>query len=347
MVRTVALEVSAKVNEGLCAPRAPRIRTSRSPRIGVEDQPCGKRSRGIAVPAWLVSHREVHTSQRVVQSGVRLIALSCVLLLLCGASAHAADPATRPSSAAPADVAAPPLDAQKTATGLAMKVVTRGTGKLHPNPNDCVRVRYAAWTRSGERAGASTDEEGGELACLRGMTPGLAEAVAKMVVGEQRRLWVPEALAFPVDPNDDDQPRRKADLTYDLTLLTILAAPPTPRALKQASPKARKLPSGVTIEIERRGPGQAHPDPSQQLTMHLSCWTTDGALHESTKFGGKPLSYRIAELVPGLAEALKQLVVGDVARVWVPAALAYGSKPRRRSQPAGNLVYDVELVGLE
>jgi FKBP-type peptidyl-prolyl cis-trans isomerase len=278
---------------------------------------------------------------------VRLVASSFLLLLLCGASAHAADPPAPPSSAAPVDVATPPSDAEKTATGLAMKVVTRGTGKLHPKPNDCVRIRYAAWTRSGEKAGASTDEEGGELDCLRGMTPGLAEAVAKMVVGEQRRVWIPEALAFPVDPNDDDQPRRKADLTYDLTLLTILSAPATPQPLKHASPKARKLPSGVAIEIVKRGPGQAHPDASQQLTMHLSCWTTDGALHESTKFGGKPLIYRIAELVPGLAEAVQQLVVGDVARAWIPAALAYGRKPKRRSQPAGNLVYEVELVGLE
>jgi len=270
-----------------------------------------------------------------------------VFLWLCDASARAADPPTRPSSAAPADVGGPPADAEKTVSGLAMKVVARGAGKLHPKPNDCVRVRYAAWTRSGEKAGASTDEEGGELACLRGMTPGLAEAVAKMVVGEQRRLWIPEALAFPVDPNDDDQPRRKADLTYDLTLLAILSAPATPRALKHAPPKARKLPSGVAIELVKRGPGQAHPDPAQQLTMNLSCWTTDGVLHESTKFGGKPLVYRIAELVPGLAEAVQQLVAGDVARVWIPATLAYGSKPKRRSQPAGNLVYEVELVGLE
>jgi peptidylprolyl isomerase len=48
-----------------------------------------------------------------------------------------------------------------------------------------------------------------------------------------------------------------------------------------------------------------------------------------------------------LAEAVQQLVVGDAARVWIPAALAYGNEPKRRGQPAGNLVYEVELVGLE
>jgi FKBP-type peptidyl-prolyl cis-trans isomerase len=273
--------------------------------------------------------------------------VAAVLLLLFGSSVvRAAEPATRPVLAPPADVAAPSAGARKTASGLAMKVIARGTGKTRPQPNDCVRLRFAAWTRSGETAGTSSDDEGGEVICLHGMTPGLAEAVAAMVVGERRRIWIPEALAFPVDPKDDDQPRRKADLTYELTLLAILAAPPTPRPLKHAAPQARKLPSGVALAIVKKGTGQTHPGPGQQLTMHLSCWTTDGVLHESTRFGGKPLVYRIAELVPGLGEGMQQLVVGDVARFWIPAALAYGDKPRR-GQLKGSLVYEVELIGLE
>jgi len=42
-----------------------------------------------------------------------------------------------------------------------------------------------------------------------------------------------------------------------------------------------------------------------------------------------------------------ELVVGDKARLWVPAAQAYGQKPARRSLPAGDLVYDVELLAME
>ena len=40
------------------------------------------------------------------------------------------------------------------------------------------------------------------------------------------------------------------------------------------------------------------------------------------------------------------MVVGDEVRVWIPAELAYGDKPRRGA-PAGDLVYDLELVALE
>ena len=55
----------------------------------------------------------------------------------------------------------------------------------------------------------------------------------------------------------------------------------------------------------------------------------------------------MADLPVGLRESLQQLVVGDRARIWLPAPLAYGTKPRNGGQPAGNLVYEVELVGLD
>src|SRR3954449_3878125 len=51
---------------------------------------------------------------------------------------------------APDDVAAPPADAKKTASGLAMKVLTPGKGKDHPGPDDKVTVHYTGWTTDGK-----------------------------------------------------------------------------------------------------------------------------------------------------------------------------------------------------
>ena len=47
---------------------------------------------------------------------------------------------------APPDVAAPPADAEKTATGLASKVLNAGTGKDTPAADDKVKVHYTGWT---------------------------------------------------------------------------------------------------------------------------------------------------------------------------------------------------------
>src|SRR5262245_28209962 len=51
---------------------------------------------------------------------------------------------------APADVAAPPADAKKTASGLATKIVQPGTGKDHPKADEMVAVHYTGWTTDGK-----------------------------------------------------------------------------------------------------------------------------------------------------------------------------------------------------
>ena len=51
---------------------------------------------------------------------------------------------------APPDVAAPPADAAVTASGLASKVLSPGTGTDHPVPGDSVKVHYTGWTTDGK-----------------------------------------------------------------------------------------------------------------------------------------------------------------------------------------------------
>ena len=58
--------------------------------------------------------------------------------------------------AAPRDVAAPPADALKTASGLASKVLIVGLGTVHPNPASTVTVNYIGWTTDGKVADASS-----------------------------------------------------------------------------------------------------------------------------------------------------------------------------------------------
>jgi peptidylprolyl isomerase len=272
------------------------------------------------------------------------LAVAVCLLALTAAPAIAAP-------APPSDVAAPPADARKTPSGLVSKVVARGSGTRHPGPNDCVKVHYTAWTRQGQLAGSSsqyetTTETIPALQCLRRMSPGIAEAVTAMVTGERRRIWIPQALAFPPDPTEE-APARAEDLTYDLALVEIVSAPPTPPSLRVPPKRANKTASGVAVQLLKKGTGKIHPATPGRVKLQLSGWTSAGVLFESTVTAGQAVSYGLDELIPGLREAIPLLVVGDRARIWVPAALAYGEKPRRRGQPAGNLIYDIEVLALE
>src|SRR5437660_5936795 len=113
---------------------------------------------------------------------------------------------------APADVAAPPPDATTTPSGVAMKVIKPGKGSDHPKSNDCVKLHFTVWKRDGSWLSTTRQSAEPKNQCLAAIFPGVAEALSTMVVGEQRRVWVPASLTFTGD--DDDRPPL-VDATFD------------------------------------------------------------------------------------------------------------------------------------
>jgi FKBP-type peptidyl-prolyl cis-trans isomerase len=265
---------------------------------------------------------------------------------------HTANPTTQPSIAAPPDVAAPPADAQVSPSGMASKVLKQGTGSEHPAGNDCVRATFTSWKRDGTLFATSTSMDSSEILCLSVALQGVFEALQSMVVGERRRLWLPVELTYKVGhhhgqkrPEDEDPP--KTDLTFDLELRAILKAPPTPDDLTAPPADAVKTPSGLTYKILKNGGGNTHPSLNNNVLLHFSCWTSKGRLFESTVMAGHPALIKLGTAVASWRETLPRMVVGEKARLWVPAALAYGEAPANRFHPPGDLVYDIELLAVK
>src|ERR1700749_411370 len=96
----------------------------------------------------------------------------------------------------PPDVAAPPADAEKTSSGLAFKILTPGTGKAHPRRNDSVTVDYTWWTTNGKMFDSSVARGKQSTFPLDRVIAGWTEGLQLMVVGEKRRLWILEMLAY-------------------------------------------------------------------------------------------------------------------------------------------------------
>ncbi len=117
---------------------------------------------------------------------------------------------------APSDVAVPPADAEATSSGLATKVLTPGTGTAHPGPRASVTVHYTGWTTDGQMFDSSV--VGGQPITfpLNGVIAGWTEGLQLMVVGEKRRLWIPEALAYGGRPGSP-----QGVLVFDVELLAI------------------------------------------------------------------------------------------------------------------------------
>jgi FKBP-type peptidyl-prolyl cis-trans isomerase len=259
-------------------------------------------------------------------------------------------PATRTeTTAAPADVASPPPDAQITPSGLRTKVVTVGNGSEHPGDNDCVRIIFRAWRRDGKLFSTSGLGDETSTQCLRPAMPGVAEALKLMAAGEKRRIWVPANLSAAAVAHHGEKHFMKdpgsplIDLTFDLQLVEILRAPPTPSDLRPPAQGVLKLRSGVWMQILKPGTGSSHPSVTSWLTLDYTGWTSDGKLFESTVLVKHPRLMLLGTALPGWQEALAGMVAGEKVRLWVPAALAYGEKPASKFLPAGDLIYDLEM----
>jgi protein-disulfide isomerase len=112
------------------------------------------------------------------------------------ARAPAAPPRPLPAPPTPPDVAAPPPSATRTATGLATRVLAPGSGTQRPGPHDRVVVHYAGWTTDGRSFDESYTRGEPPTFPVDGVIAGFAEALQLMVVGERRRVWIPESLAY-------------------------------------------------------------------------------------------------------------------------------------------------------
>jgi peptidylprolyl isomerase len=292
------------------------------------------------------------------------LGLSCLVLLACAKDASTTPASSAPEAAAPAtasaapapsvptmpppdDVAAPPADATKTASGMASKVIVAGTGKDHPTATDKVKVDYTGWTKDGHMFDSSVLRGEPITFPLNGVIPGWTEGVQLMVTGEKRRLWIPAAMAY------GDHPRPGApagDLTFDVELLEIIPGlkPPTvPEDVKAAPASAKKTASGLAYRVLTPGTGTTHPTATSQVVVHYSGWTTDGKMFDSSVMRGQPLSMSLGSVIKGWTEGVQLMTKGEKARFWIPGSLAYGDKPSRPGAPSGTLVFDIQLIDFQ
>jgi peptidylprolyl isomerase len=237
---------------------------------------------------------------------------------------------------APADVAAPPRDAERTRSGLASKVLQAGTGKARPGPADGVKVHYTGWTTDGKMFDSSVTRGEPTVFPLNGVIAGWTEGLQLMMKGEKRRFWIPEELAY---KGQSGAP--KGMLVFDVELLDIFPAPPVPADVAAAPKDAERTKSGLASRVLQAGTGKEHPSAEDGVKVHYSGWTTDGKMFDSSVVRGEPITFPLNRVIPGWTEGVQLMVKGEKRRLWIPEELAYKG---RSGAPQGTLVFDVELL---
>ncbi len=163
---------------------------------------------------------------------------------------------------------------------------------------------------------------------LKGKTyrPGAKLTVDKDLYWIEVSGWQPSEAktGTTVSPSGADPQKAPADV----------AAPPE---------GAVKASSGLASKVLRPGSGTSHPHAWDQVTVHYTGWTTDGKMFDTSAARGEPMTFGLGKVIAGWTEGLQLMVEGERRRFWIPAQLAYGETPRP-GQPAGMLVFDIELL---
>lgn len=245
-----------------------------------------------------------------------------------------------PDLPAPADVAAPPAEAIKSPSGLVSRIANPGTGTETPQETDFVTVHYTGWTSEGRLFDSSHARSMPSLFALNRVMAGWRECVLMMTMGETRRCWVPQDLAFKGQPG-----RPAGTVVFDIELLDVRRPPTTPPPDVAAPPAdAATTPSGLAYKVIKAGPGTRRPTARDNVTVHYSGWTTAGMLFDSSVLRGMPVPLDLNNVIRGWAEGLQLMVEGERTRFWIPERLAYKGE---RGKPRGMLVFDVDLIKID
>lgn len=271
---------------------------------------------------------------------ITIVALMALVIAMPSSGGTQPAPAAK-QIPAPPDVAAPPADAEKTPSGVASKVLKPGTGDTKPKSTDLVTVHYTGWTTDGKMFDSSHTRNAPSTFPLDRVIAGWRECVGLMTIGETRRCWIPQELAY------KGQAGRPAGmLVFEIELLDAKESPTVaPPDVTGPPPDAKRTSSGLAYKVLKQGTSPQKPPSSRsRVTVHYTGWTTDGKMFDSSVMRGSPATFGLDQVIDGWTEGVQLMTVGEKTRFWIPQNLAYKGQA---NGPRGMLVFDVELIRVE
>jgi FKBP-type peptidyl-prolyl cis-trans isomerase len=102
--------------------------------------------------------------------------------------------------------------------------------------------------------------------------------------------------------------------------------------------------SGLQYKVLRPGTGPK-PEARAEVEVHYEGRLIDGTVFDSSYARGEPISFLLAQVIPGWSEGVQLMPVGSKYQFVIPFELAYG--PRGHPgviPPHATLIFDVELL---
>lgn len=133
-----------------------------------------------------------------------------------------------------------------------------------------------------------------------------------------------------------------------------LSHPKTTAKSWQIGPNGKKLvftvlPDGLQIADLKVGTG-ASPKVGQTILVQYTGTLLNGQKFDSSyDHGGKPIGFPIGvgQVIRGWDEGALTMKVGGKRRLYIPSALAYGPQEQPGIPADSDLIFDIELVGIQ
>ena len=113
------------------------------------------------------------------------------------------------------------------------------------------------------------------------------------------------------------------------------------------------LPSGLQYKIIKEGNGKK-PTRANTVVLNYRGTLINGAEFSSSYRARQPATIKVADTIPGWAEALQLMPVGSKWQLFIPPELAYGEqgmgkgrRPDHKIGPNATLIFEVELLAVE
>lgn len=247
----------------------------------------------------------------------------------------------RPNVPAPFDVAKPPADAERLPSGLIFKSIAEGTGQA-PGPNDTAVVNYNAWRPDGSTMTSSKMAGRPVPMSLFRVAPGFREALQKMKKGGKAMFWLPPEIGFKQRPHAKPDGSGPETIAYEVELVDIQLAPPTPADVAAPPAGAKKLANGISVLPVTGGAGDAAHN-YDNVTFHVTGWDANGKMLESSR-ASRPASGPLFRESAGFEAVLVGARKGDKVRAWIPVNMV---RKNPDAPTEGLLCYEFEVLEIK
>jgi hypothetical protein len=122
---------------------------------------------------------------------------------------------------------------------------------------------------------------------------------------------------------------------------------PAPADVGKPPADAEKAASGLITKVLAKGTGTVRPTEADIVEVNYVGWQQrDGYMFDTSQKRGTTAKFPLKLLIKGWREGLTLMVAGEKSRMWIPANMAYGDKPRAPGKAYGDLCFDVELIAI-